>query len=358
VISFGLDCPVVVIVAAEANGVKDVDPLKLATMHTIGFFVYPGHQILDLAGPFGAFESAARIMGRPFYALEVVSRAGGQVQGSGGLPVATGPTCQVEVETLLVVGGNIAPMLQQPEVEAVTMLARRTARLASVCTGAFLLAEAGLLDGRRATTHWRMARRLQQDYPAVNVESDRIFIVDRGVWTSAGITAGIDLALALIEADLGIEVAREVARELVVYHRRSGGQSQFSSMSQMEPESDRIRIALAFARDRLHEPLPIERLAEAAHLSLRQFGRAFRRETGETPARAVERLRVEAARIRLQAGSEPIERIAEAVGFGDPERMRRAFVKIHGMPPQAIRRNEQQSAMLTSAFPTSHECSR
>lgn len=330
-------------VASTENGVKDKYPLKLAIMHTIGFFVYPGHQILDLAGPFGAFESAGRVMGHPFYALEIVSCTGGLVQGSGGLPVATSPAQKAEVQTLLVVGGNIAPMLQQAEVKAVSMLAKRTARVASVCTGAFLLAEAGLLDGRRATTHWRMACRLQQAYPTVKVESDRIFIVDRGVWTSAGMTAGIDLALALIEADLGIDVAREVARELVVYHRRSGGQSQFSSMSQMEPESDRIRIALAFARDHLHEPLPIERLAEAAHLSPRQFGRAFRRETGETPARAVERLRVEAARIRLHAGFEPIELIAEAVGFGDPERMRRAFVKLHGMPPQAIRRIEQQS---------------
>lgn len=331
-------------VVPVANGVKDVDPLKFAIMHTVGFFVYPGHQILDLAGPFGAFESVTRVLGRRFYALEVLSCSGGLVQGSGGLPVATCSAHAAQVETLLVVGGNTAPMLQQAEVEAVTALAQRTARVASVCTGAFLLAEAGLLDGRRATTHWRMARRLQHDYPAVNVESDRIFIVDRGVWTSAGITAGIDLALALIEADLGIEVAREVARELVVYHRRSGGQSQFSPMSQMEPESDRIRMALSFARDHLQEPLPIERLAEAAHLSLRQFGRAFRRETGETPARAVERLRVEAARIRLQAGSEPIELIAEAVGFGDPERMRRAFVKVHGMPPQAIRRAEQHGA--------------
>jgi transcriptional regulator GlxA family with amidase domain len=160
------------------------------------------------------------------------------------------------------------------------------------------------------------------------------------------VTAGIDLALALIEADHGVEVARAVARELVVYHRRAGGQSQFSPISQMDPESDRIRIALAFARDHLHEPLPIERLAEAAHLSLRQFGRAFRRETGETPARAVERLRVEASRARLQDGSEPIEQIARAVGFTDPERMRRAFVKLHGMPPQAIRRVDRRTGIV------------
>jgi len=165
-----------------------------------------------------------------------------------------------------------------------------------------------------------------------------IYIAEGNVWTSAGGTAGIDLALALIEADHGIEISRSVARDLVVHHRRPGGQSQFSEMSQLEPESDRIRLALSFARQNLDKPLPLERLADAASLSPRQFGRAFRQETGETPARAVERLRVEAAHIRLRDGSEPVEQIAVAVGFSDPERMRRAFVKIHGMSPQSIRR--------------------
>jgi transcriptional regulator GlxA family with amidase domain len=195
-----------------------------------------------------------------------------------------------------------------------------------------------------------MAHRLQKGYPKIEVDADRIFIADQNVWSSAGVTAGIDLALALIEADHGPELARQVAREMVVYHRRAGGQSQFAPISQMEPESDRIRIALAFARDHLHEPLPIERLAEAAHLSVRQFGRAFRRETGETPAKAVERLRVEAARVRLQEGSEPIELIAQGVGFADPERMRRAFVNLFGMSPQAVRRLDRgRESMVTSA---------
>jgi transcriptional regulator GlxA family with amidase domain len=317
-------------------------------MHIVGFFVYPGHQILDLAGPFAAFETVTKVAGRPLYRLEALSRAGGLVPSSGGVPVATSAAGDASVNTLVICGGDIAPMLEPGEVQAVEQLARRTPRVSSVCTGAFLLAEAGLLDGKRATTHWRMAHQLQQSYPAVEVDADKIFIADRDVWTSAGVTAGIDLALALIEADHGVELARKVARELVVYHRRAGGQSQYSQISQMEPDSDRIRIALAFARDRLHEPLPIERLADAAHLSLRQFGRAFRRETGETPARAVERLRVEAARARLQDGSEPIEMIAQAVGFTDPERMRRAFVKLYGMPPQAIRRLDRQAGKPTS----------
>lgn len=307
-------------------------------MHRVGFFVYPGYQILDLAGPFGAFESASKVAGRSVYALDVLSRAGGSVPGSGGVQVQSRPVQEATIDTLIVVGGDIAPMRGPDQVAAVAGLARRTSRVASVCTGAFLLAEAGLLAGRRATTHWRAAPRLQQEYPDVRVDADPVFIADRGIWTSAGITAGIDLALAMIEADHGVELSRGVARELVVYHRRSGGQSQFSSLSQMAPESDRIRLALAFARDHLHETLSVERLADAVHLSPRQFGRVFRRETGETPARAVERLRVEAARIRLQDGAEPVEQIAPAVGFTDPERMRRAFVKLYGQPPQAVRR--------------------
>lgn len=329
--------------SARGDGAKGVDPLDCAIMHNVGFFVYPGHQILDLAGPFAAFEAVATVTGRRLYSLEVLSHSGGLVPSSGGIPVTTRATGDAIVNTLVVSGGDIGPMLEPDEVQAVAHLASRTSRIASVCTGAFLMAEARLLDGRRATTHWRMAQRLQRSYPAVEVDADKIFIADRNVWTSAGVTAGIDLALALIEADHGVDLARKVARELVVYHRRAGGQSQYSPISQMDPESDRIRIALAFARDRLHEPLPIERLADAAHLSLRQFGRAFRRETGETPARAVERLRIEAARARLQDGSEPIEAIAQAVGFSDPERMRRAFVKHYGMAPQAVRRLDRQA---------------
>ncbi|MES1937271.1 GlxA family transcriptional regulator [Salinisphaera hydrothermalis] len=314
-------------------------------MHRVGFFLYPGHQILDFAGPFGAFEAAAKIAGRPLYALEALSQVGGAVRGSGGAMIESRAANDTVLDTLIVVGGNLAPMRAPGEVAAVRVLAGQAARVASVCTGAFLLAEAGLLAGHRATTHWRVAHLLQQEYPAVRGEADHIFIADHGVWTSAGITAGIDLALALIEADHGIEMARGVARELVVYHRRSGGQSQFSPLSQMEPATDRIRLALAFARDHLPEPLGVERLAETVHLSPRQFSRAFRRETGETPARAVvERLRVEAAFVRLRDGTEPVEQIARAVGFTDPERMRRAFVKLHGVPPQVIRRASRQKA--------------
>ncbi len=255
-----------------------------------------------------------------------------------GLRIETTPADDAPFDTLLVVGGAIEAMRGREEVATVRRLASHATRTASICTGAFLLAGAGLLDGRRATTHWSRARELQDSFPAVSVEADRIYVADGALWTSAGVTAGIDLALALIEADHGVELARQVSRELVVYHRRPGGQSQFSALSQMEPESDRMRVALAFAREHLSEPLPIERLAESARLSPRHFGRAFRKETGETPAKAIERLRVEAAYLRLQDGSEPVDTIARAVGFNDPERMRRAFVARYGQPPQAVRR--------------------
>ncbi|MEN3166200.1 helix-turn-helix domain-containing protein [Gluconobacter sp. OJB] len=315
-------------------------------MHHIGFFVCQNHRILDLAGPLGAFEEANILIEGEAYRLTVISECGGVVVGSSGVPIHTQSSRNAAFDTVLFIGGDIDPFQSPDVVAAAKNLTVNTVRVASVCTGAFLLAQTGLLDGRRATTHWRLAPELQQRYPQIRVVADRIFISDHNVWTSAGISAGIDLALALIETDHGIAIARDVARELVVPYRRSGGQSQFSAMSQMEPESDRIRMALAFARDHLVEPLPIERLAEAARLSVRQFGRAFRSQTGETPARAVERLRVEAACGRLQSGSEPIEQIAKSVGFSDPERMRRAFVKLHGHPPQAIRRAGRQDNSL------------
>jgi transcriptional regulator GlxA family with amidase domain len=176
------------------------------------------------------------------------------------------------------------------------------------------------------------------------VEEDRIFIVDGTVWTSAGMTAGIDLALAMIEKDLGADVARAVARRLVVYHRRAGGQSQFSALLELEPKSDRIQGALAYARRNLDTPLTVGQLAEAAHLSPRQFSRAFRSETGQSPAKAVENLRVEAARLMVEQGRHPIDVIAQQTGFADRDRMRRAFLRVFGQPPQAIRRNVRAKA--------------
>lgn len=317
----------------------------MSVMHRVGFFVCHGHEALDLAGPLSTFNQAATAVARSHYELYVISHSGGHVIGNAGLPIDTKPIGNFAFDTIVFVGGDIKQMQTPENIAAAKQLSSSASRVASVCTGAFLLAETGLLDERRATTHWRYISQLQSRYPRIKVGGDSIYIEDRGIWTSAGIAAGIDLSLAMIEKDLGSEIARNVSKLLVVPYRRPGGQSQFSAMSQMEPKSDRIRIALNFAREHLAEGLPVERLANAANLSPRQFGRAFLRETGETPARAVERLRAEAARLRLQDGSEPIEQVALAVGFTDPERMRRAFVKLYGHPPQAVRR---ESRMIRS----------
>ncbi|MGF6226066.1 transcriptional regulator GlxA family with amidase domain [Inquilinus ginsengisoli] len=312
---------------------------------TIGFLVFPGFNILDLSGPLAAFDTASRDLTPPPYRLRVISERGGAVASSAGLPVLTEPVDTEPLDTLVVAGGRgVTQALESAPLLAFIRQAARARRVTSVCTGAFLLAAAGLLDGRRATTHWLQAAALQRLHPQVWVEMDRIFIQDGPVWSSAGVTAGIDLALALIEQDLGVDAARAVARTLVVYHRRPGGQSQFSALLDLAPATDRIQAALSFAREHLRESLPVDRLAEAACLSPRQFGRAFLAETGQTPAKAVERLRAEAARPRIEDGAEPIEAIARGVGFSDPERMRRAFLRCFGQPPQAMRRGRRAAA--------------
>jgi transcriptional regulator GlxA family with amidase domain len=242
-------------------------------------------------------------------------------------------------DTVMVGGSIVDGALTQGVINFLRRALQQSRRVASTCAGAFVLAEAGLLDGRRATTHWHRARELQARFPKVKVEEDRIFIIDGQVWTSAGMTAGIDLALAMIEKDLGADVARAVARKLVVYHRRAGGQSQFSALSELEPKSDRIQSALAFAKRNLDKPLTVGQLAEAAHLSPRQFSRAFHAETGQSPAKAIENLRVEAARLMMEQSRHPIDVIARQTGFADRDRMRHAFLRAFGQPPQVIRRN-------------------
>jgi transcriptional regulator GlxA family with amidase domain len=207
-----------------------------------------------------------------------------------------------------------------------------------------VLAEAGILDGRRATTHWAYARDLQARYPKITVEEDRIFVVDGPVWTSAGMTASIDLALGMVESDLGAEHARSVAKRLVVYHRRAGGQMQHSALLDLDAKTDRIQGALVFAKRNLKKTLSVEELADAAHLSPRQFSRAFRAETGQSPAKAVEKLRVEAARVMMEQSRHTIDVVASETGFADRERMRRAFLRAFGQPPQVIRRNARLGA--------------
>jgi transcriptional regulator GlxA family with amidase domain len=306
----------------------------------ISFLIAPEFELLDLSGPLCAFMVARDMYDAP-YKISIVSPGGGSVVGCSGVSIETGDQAQAEHgDTIVVVGGPKAYLANRhPETSAMLRaLAPTTRRMASVCTGAFYLAEADVLDGRRATTHWRYAPLLQSRFPTLSVDMDRIFVNDHDVWTSAGISAGIDLALAMIEADFGPELSKSVARELVVYHRRPGGQSQFSAILELEPASGRVRNALHYAREHLHETLSVEQLADVARVSSRQFARIFLKETGETPARAVERLRAEAARPRIEEGLEPIEIIAREVGFRDVERMRRSFVKLFGQSPQAIRR--------------------
>ncbi|MGB8667047.1 MAG: GlxA family transcriptional regulator, partial [Serratia inhibens] len=271
-------------------------------MKNIGFMIFPDFNLLDFAGPLAAFEQADRFTDAPTYRCLPVSQAGGMVIGSSGVAVMTQPLEESRFDTLLIAGGGgHRAAAESPALSGVLQQqSRQVRRMASVCTGAFILAAAGLLDGKRATTHWFHAARLQQSYPSIRVDSNRIFIRDGALWTSAGISAGIDLALAMIEEDLGAEVAANVARQLVVYHRRPGGQSQYSLLLALNPSSDRIRSALSFAREHLHQPLTVADLADAVCLSERQFARSFRAETGQTPAKVIEQLRVEAARGRIE----------------------------------------------------------
>jgi transcriptional regulator GlxA family with amidase domain len=312
-------------------------------MHKIGFVVFPGFQVLGLSG-ITVFEVANLVLEKPAYALTLLSEAGGLVQTSAGFGVQTEAFSRRRFDTVMVGAGTEIEPMTPGLLDFVRRAIKTSRRLAAPCTGAFVLAEAGLLDGRHVTTHWHFARDLQARYPDVKVEEDRIYVIDGNVWTSAGMTAGIDLALAMVENDHGRETARAVARKLVVYHRRAGGQSQFSAMLELEPKSDRIQNALHYAKENLRNPLSVEELADVARLSPRQFSRAFRTETRQSPAKAVENLRVEAARLMMEDGRHSMDTIAQETGFADRERMRRAFLRVLGQPPQAIRRNAQSTA--------------
>lgn len=313
-------------------------------MLRIGFIVSPGFQMMSFAA-LSVFEFANLTAAETVYDIELLSETGGAVLSSMGFSIETKPFSHPAYDTLIVggvlgIGPPSTPKLIKFVQDAFTMCRR----VASICTGAFILAEAGLLDGRRATTHWLFARELHGRFPEAKVEDDRIFIIDGSVWTSAGMTAGIDLALGMVEKDFGVEMARSVAQRLVVYQRRAGGQSQHSALLEMDAKSDRIQSALAYAKRNLHTPLTVEKLAEAAHLSPRQFSRAFRAETGQSPAKAVEHLRLEAARLMMEQSRHPVDIVATETGFADPERMRRAFVRAFGQPPQVIRRNARIEA--------------
>jgi len=307
-------------------------------MRKIGLFVFPGFQVMSLA-TLSAFEVANKRSGEILYDLQVLSEKGGLLRNSIGIDVSTKAIGDDEFDTILV-GSGIEVLSTSPAAASyLQQAAKSTRRLASVCLGAFALGDAELLDGRRATTHWRYAQQLQERFPKCKVDMDKIFIADGQIWTSAGMSAGADLAVGMIESDYGTDLARTVARGLVMHHRRAGGQSQHSALLDLDAKADRIQTVLAYAKRNLRIPLEIEDLARVACLSPRQFTRVFRSETGTSPAKALETLRLEAAKLLLEQSRLPVDSVAREAGFGNRERMRRAFIRAYGEAPQSIRNN-------------------
>lgn len=290
--------------------------------------LYPGFAVFDVAGPAQAFGA----VGRDLYRQELVSLDGGLVESdAAGIAMQTKALCSdaMPIDTLMIPGGEGFDVARRDArlIALIGPLATRARRVASVCVGAFLLAEAGLLEGRRAATHWRACDVFRSLYPGTALDANAIFVQDGPIWSSAGISAGVDLTLALIEADLGHGEAMRVARELVVYLRRSGGQSQFSTvLAAQSRSSHRFADLLAWVSDHLDEDLSIPALAARCGMSERSFIRHFYVATGHTPAKAIEKLRVEAACSLLQDGL-PMSRALSACGFSDEQRMRRAFVR-------------------------------
>lgn len=315
-------------------------------MRDIVLLVFPDFQILDAAGPLAAFEIAERHVPGSYRLRTVATEPGFVRSSSGACLQAAGLRGAGRADTLLIAGGDGSDAAAAcPRTRRfVRRVGGKARRVASVCSGAYVLAAAGLLDGLAATTHWGRAQDFAQRFPRVRLDADKIFIRAGRIWTSAGITAGIDLALALIEQDLGESVARRTAQQLVVYHRRPGGQSQFSALLAMERPGGRFGALLEHARANLRDRLDVEDLAQRSHLSPRHFSRLFRAEVGMPPARAVERLRVEAARAALESGAASVQRVAEQCGFGSPERMRRSFLRIAGAPPASFARRARSGA--------------
>jgi transcriptional regulator GlxA family with amidase domain len=305
----------------------------------ITFLIFPGFQLLDATGPMAAFEIAERH--RPgFYTLQIVAAEPGLVCSSAGASLLAAPYGRAgAIDTLIVAGGagSRAASRCARTRRFVRACAANTRRVASVCSGTFVLAAAGLLDGKSATTHWSCAVEFGQAFPQVRLDADRIFIRAGNIWTSAGITAGIDLSLALIAQDLGEDIARRTAQQLVVYYSRPGGQSQFSALLQMQRDDGRFTALLDHIRSNLRHRLSVADLAGISCMSPRHFSRAFHAETGYAPAKAVERVRVDAARAALGSGRQSVKRVALACGFGSAERMRRSFMRLIGSPPSALR---------------------
>ena len=311
-------------------------------MRRVVIVAFPRVQTLDVHGPAEVFSTASQLSDRDGYAVEVVAPRPGPLPTSSVAlyPDRTIDRCRGPIDTLVIAGGRGVHDAARDErmVAWVKAAAARSRRVASVCTGAFLLAQAGLLDGRRVTTHWAWCDQLASRHPGLEVDSDPIFVRDGNVATSAGVTAGMDLALALVEEDLGREAALETARWLVLFLKRPGGQAQFSSqLAAQMADREPLRELQEWLPDNLDEDLSVPALARRAHMSERNFARAFRQETGMTPAAYVELARVESARIALETGDLPVEAVARQSGFGTVETMRRAFARRLGVSPNGYR---------------------
>jgi transcriptional regulator GlxA family with amidase domain len=333
--------------------------------------VYPGVQSLDVTGPLEVFVGAQRLIeetagSERWYDVLTLSHEGKLLRTSSGLAIAPDHGLRDaprKIDTLIVAGGQGRrdAAADHTLVDWLARVSPACRRTASVCTGAFLLAQAGLLDGRRATTHWAAARELQSAHPAVHVDPDPIHVRDGAIWTSAGVTAGMDLALALVEEDLGRDAALLIARHLVLFLRRPGNQSQFSATlaAQHAGRAPLREIQRAVLED-IAGDHSVEAMAARAHMSPRHFARAFRAETGVTPARHVERVRLEAARRCLEDTSDPVAAIAVRCGFGTAETMRRAFLRALGVGPAEYRRRFQapvggRPQITTVHLPTAKE---
>lgn len=315
---------------------------------TVLLIVYDDFQLIDLAGPLDVLAAANRAGDTPAYRLITASPGGRAVALAGGASIAVDRALEEiasgtdDIDTMMVIGGDgaFSPEVSSQVARHLPPLARRTRRITSVCAGALILAAAGLLDGYRATTHWGACDRLAQRYPRVTVEPDRIYVHDRNRWTSAGVTAGIDLALALVEADLGTEIAQLIARQFVVFVRRAGGQTQYSAQLRSQPaRTPSIRAVQQWLPDHLHEDLTVATLAERAGMSQRTFARSFRSETGSTPALFIETLRVEAARRLLETTDLTVDAIARAVGYKHGKTLHRVIARRLSTTPDRYRQH-------------------
>lgn len=320
----------------------------------IVLLAYEHMNVLDLCGPLQAFATATRYgdPGAPArYETMVASVEGGMVMTSAGLAIATVPLAalaEVPIDTLMAPGGCKGEVYSAPQalIDWVAQRAASVRRLCSVCTGAFLLAKAGQLDGRRAATHWEWAAQLRDSHPGVDVDADRIFVRDGHLWTSAGVTAGIDMTLALIEDDFGHQAAVDTARRLVMFVKRSGGQAQFSApLAAQLKDPDRFGDLHAWIAANLRQDLSIEQLAQRVHMSPRTFARTYAARMGITPAKSVESIRLEAACRALETGEASLKAVASQVGYGDEQAMRRAFQRRFGVGPRVYQERFSSHAM-------------